>query len=145
MRPSFQKAISITGTCGHIQFYDEFWVFCHFLENPLIHLQTTVKITGLVSMAASGSDPLFSPARYKNKEICLICSDELKKKDIGNSLRIIGWRKLKENAQKWSNIDIPFSDSIGNDDSAGPSPRIFRDTANPPFVNHKGNDVKHEG
>ena len=71
----------------------------------------------------------------------MICSDELKKRDIGNSLRIIGWRKLKENAQKWSNIDILFSDSIGNDDSAGPSPRIVRDTANPPFVNHEGNDV----
>ena len=63
-------------------------------------------------MAASGSDPLFSPARYKNKEICLICSDEFKKKDTGNSLTIIGWRKFKENAQKWSNIDIPFSDSV---------------------------------
>ncbi len=63
-------------------------------------------------MAAFGSEPLFSPSRYKDKEVCLICLSEFKKKDIGNSLTIIGWKKFKENAEKWSKIEIPFSESV---------------------------------
>ena len=62
-------------------------------------------------MDTSSSEPLFSPARYKDKELCLICSNEFKQKDIGNSLTNTGWKKFKENAETWSNIDIPFSES----------------------------------
>eukprot|EP00795_Rhopilema_esculentum_P000574 gene574-10262_t len=78
----------------------------HFSPNP----SKTERLYIFVSDVCS-SEPLFSPARYKDKELCLICSNEFKQKDIGNSLTNTGWKKFKENAEKWSNIDIPFSES----------------------------------
>ena len=61
-------------------------------------------------MSTYGSEPMFTPARYKNKELCLICAKEFKKSHVGNSLTASGWTKFKENARKWSNINIPLNE-----------------------------------
>ena len=61
-------------------------------------------------MSTSGSEPMFTPAGYKNKELWLICAKEFKKSDVGNSLTASGWTKFKENARKWSKINIPLNE-----------------------------------
>ena len=54
------------------------------------------------------AEPVFSPElKRNNKFYCLVCTKEIEKRVNKVQLGTKGWKRIKEDAEQWSKINIP--------------------------------------
>ena len=58
------------------------------------------------------AEPIFSPKIKRGNGTCLMCTNEVTRRQVKVKLGVTGWDKFKKDAENWSALDIPPDDSF---------------------------------
>ena len=90
-----------------VQWNDLSEIMIAILINWLLYLHNPCWVTLICKMTSRLSDSFL---RIHDEDPCLLCNRSIKKGDQFNTFTEKGWATLKQNAIKWSNINVPVDD-----------------------------------